>query len=40
MSEQIDILIQHGLLVTVDRERRIITDGAVAVRGDRIVEVG
>jgi len=40
MSEQIDLLIQNGLLVTVDRERRIITDGAVAVRGNRILDVG
>ena len=40
MTERVDILIQHGLLVTVDRERRLITDDAVAVRGDRIIAVG
>jgi 5-methylthioadenosine/S-adenosylhomocysteine deaminase len=39
-SEQIDILISDGLLVTMDRDRRVITQGAIAVRGDRIVEVG
>ncbi|MFQ5915193.1 MAG: amidohydrolase family protein [Nitrospinota bacterium] len=40
MAEQVDIFIAHGLIVTVDRERRIIKDGAIAVRGDRILEVG
>ncbi len=37
---QVDFLIVDGLLVTMDQDRRVITNGAVAVRGDRIVEVG
>jgi len=35
-----DLLIVDGLLVTMDQARRVITNGAIAVRGDRIVEVG
>lgn len=35
-----DLLLVHGSVITVDRERRIIEDGAVAIAGDRIVEVG
>ncbi len=33
-------LIGHGITVTVDHERRILMDGAVAVKDDRILEVG
>lgn len=41
MSEPVDILIKHAYwLITVDPERRIITDGAIAIKGDKIVEVG
>ena len=36
----IDLLIAGGTVLTVDRERRIIEDGAVAIDGDRIVGVG
>lgn len=35
-----DILIVNGVVVTVDPERRVIDDGAVAIAGDRIVAVG
>ncbi|MBI2371062.1 MAG: hypothetical protein HYV08_12650 [Deltaproteobacteria bacterium] len=36
-----DILIRDAdWLITVDRERRILTDGALAIQGDRIVAVG
>jgi 5-methylthioadenosine/S-adenosylhomocysteine deaminase len=35
-----DILIQHGVVVTMDGTRRVIEDGAVAIKGDRIVAVG
>ena len=35
-----DILIANGIVVTVDRERRVIDDGAVAIEGGRITEVG
>jgi cytosine/adenosine deaminase-related metal-dependent hydrolase len=35
-----DLLITHGILLTMDPERRIIEDGAVAVEGGRIIAVG
>ncbi|WP_321795146.1 amidohydrolase family protein [Caballeronia sp. J97] len=38
--EQVDILIEHGCVITMDPARRVIDDGAVAVKGDRIVAVG
>ena len=40
MTESIDILIEHGTVITVDATRRVIEDGAVAIKGDRIVAVG
>jgi cytosine/adenosine deaminase-related metal-dependent hydrolase len=36
----IDLLIAGGLIVTLDAQRRVIDDGAVAVDGDRILSVG
>ena len=38
--ESVDILIEHGTLLTLKSDRQIITDGAVAIRKDRIVAVG
>ena len=38
--QSVDLLIQHGTLITVDPERRVIEDGALAVVGDRIVAIG
>ncbi|WP_156841711.1 amidohydrolase family protein [Novosphingobium aquimarinum] len=35
-----DTLIRHAWIVTMDEERRIYRDGALAIRGDRIVAVG
>jgi cytosine/adenosine deaminase-related metal-dependent hydrolase len=35
-----DLLLTHGWVVTVDQERRLLADGAVAITGNRIVEVG
>ena len=40
MIEDVDILIEHGTLLTLNGERQIITDGAVAIRKDRIAAVG
>ncbi|MFC2177218.1 amidohydrolase family protein, partial [Actinomycetota bacterium] len=36
----IDLLVTAGTVITVDGERRVITDGAVAIDGGRIVGVG
>ena len=36
----IDTLITHGIVVTMDPERRVIEDGALAIDGERIVAVG
>ena len=38
--ELVDILIAEGTVITMDSARRVIDDGAVAIRGDRIVAVG
>jgi len=35
-----DILIKHGYVVTMDPERRILSDGAVAIAGNRIEAIG
>lgn len=35
-----DLLLQGGSVVTVDNDRRVVTPGAVAIAGDRIVAVG
>ena len=37
---QADILIENGLIITLDDERRIIKDGAIAVAGDKIAALG
>ena len=39
-KERVDLLVTGGTVVTMDAERRILADGAVAVRGDAIVAVG
>src|SRR5713101_5047087 len=39
-KEKIDMLVAGGTVVTMNAERRIIEDGAVAVKGDAIVAVG
>ncbi len=36
----IDLLVRGGIVVTMDKERRVVEDGAVAVEGGRIVAVG
>jgi cytosine/adenosine deaminase-related metal-dependent hydrolase len=35
-----ELLIVHGTVITMDPGRRVIDDGAVAIRGERIIEVG
>lgn len=39
-NEKADLLIAGGTVVTMDGQRRVIDDGAVAIRGDSIVAVG
>ncbi|HEV8670763.1 MAG TPA: amidohydrolase [Candidatus Limnocylindria bacterium] len=39
-SELCDLLIEGGTVITMDAERRVLSDGAIAIRGGRIVEVG
>lgn len=38
--QPVDILILHGLVVTMDSEARVLDDGAVAIAGPEIVAVG
>jgi cytosine/adenosine deaminase-related metal-dependent hydrolase len=40
MKEKVDILLSGGTVLTVDDKRRIIRDGAVALRGSDIIAVG
>jgi 5-methylthioadenosine/S-adenosylhomocysteine deaminase len=39
-KDKADLLIVHGVVVTMDAQRRVIDDGAIAVLGDSIVAVG
>src|SRR5713101_2553144 len=39
-KEKADLIVSGGTVVTMDAQRRVIADGAVAVRGDSIVAVG
>lgn len=39
-KEKVDLIISGGTVVTMDAQRRVIEDGAVAVRGSEIVAVG
>lgn len=38
--QSVDVVIEHGCVITLDPARRVIDDGAVAVKGERIVAVG
>ena len=37
---RVDLLLRHGQVVTMDAERRILVDGAIAVHDGRIVAAG
>ena len=39
MMEAVDLIVRGGVIVTMDPQRRLIRDGAVAIRGKRIVAV-
>src|SRR3954453_9903907 len=38
--KRVDLIISGGTVVTMDKDRRVIEDGAVAVAGGRIVAIG
>jgi len=38
-KEKVDLLVAGGMVVTMDGERRILEDGAIAARGDAILAV-
>ncbi len=40
MLQPVDLLIKDGTLVTMDKQRRIIENGAIAIRGAKIVLLG
>ena len=40
MTDKVDVLLAGGTVITVDTQRRIYRDGAVALRGSDIVAVG
>src|SRR5579863_4450174 len=39
-QEKVDLLITGGTVITMDAQRRVLDDGAIAMRGDSIVAVG
>src|SRR4051794_35777903 len=39
-KERVDLLISGGTVVTMNAEHELITDGAIAIKGDKIVAVG
>jgi 5-methylthioadenosine/S-adenosylhomocysteine deaminase len=39
-QEKVDLLVTGGTVITVDAQRRVLDDGAIAVSGDSIVAVG
>ena len=39
-KKSIDLLIDNGTVVTIDKERRVIRNGAVAIKKNKIKEVG
>lgn len=39
MKEGVDLLLKGGTVITIDPRRSIVSDGTVAVKGDRIVDV-
>jgi 5-methylthioadenosine/S-adenosylhomocysteine deaminase len=39
-KEKVDLLVSGGTIVTMDGERRILEDGAIAVKGDAILALG
>ena len=40
MTEHVDILVKHATVVTMDPQKRVFNDGAVAVKNNRILDIG
>ena len=40
VSKSVDLLLTHGRVITMDSQRRILRDGAIAVDNGRIVAIG
>jgi len=40
MTVQVDILIKNATILTVDKDRRVITDGAIVIEKDKIKDIG
>jgi len=40
MKNKVDIIIRDATIITVDKERRVITNGSVAIEKDRIKDIG
>ena len=39
-KQKADLLVTHGVVVTMDAQRHVVEDGAIAVRGDALLAVG
>jgi 5-methylthioadenosine/S-adenosylhomocysteine deaminase len=39
-ADEVELVVTHGIVVTVDTQHRVITDGAIAIRGNVIAAVG
>ena len=40
MKQKIDMLLEKAVVLTMDADRRLIFDGAIAINGKNIVDVG
>jgi len=38
--KKVDLLVEGGWMITMDSQRRIFENGAVAIQGNKIVDVG
>ncbi|MEM3522563.1 MAG: amidohydrolase, partial [Candidatus Bathyarchaeia archaeon] len=36
----VDIIIKNGLIVTMDKQKRIIENGAIAIENEKIIDIG
>src|SRR5271168_3907678 len=39
-QEKVDLLITGGTVITMDAQRRVLNDGAIAISGDSIIAIG